>query len=276
MGCCFSIPNPKNQQEISAAAALKKPDQLISKSPPRAEEETVKEVLSELETPPKSHHQKNGGGDHELLFKLNPTTKIQPFEKPGREFKSPSPAVASSPEEISDFSEMYSIVGESFEKREDAVARRLNKSPARGLNKKGSFSGDLGRLKNEGSGGFVAGRSPVRRPENPSPRRRNEGGDLMGREQPGQGLVRKWDSGRRSRSAGTRIEVSAGAGGLRGDLGRSQSGRRNGPSPGRIPMVQQAENNGSSTSSSSQWATTPAANESLENPLVSLECFIFL
>ncbi|GAB2298711.1 hypothetical protein Dimus_032784 [Dionaea muscipula] len=283
MGCCVSIPNPAKQQEISA---LKKPLHGISTSPPRPEEETVKEVLSETPKPRAFHIPTTT--QHQLT-KLNPLKNFQAFEKPRWEFKSSAAVTAPSPEEISDFSELYSSLGDSFEKKEDAAAaaaapaaQRLNRSPARG-SRKCSYSGDLGRLKNEGSGCYLTERSPVRRSD-PSPGRRNEcgsGGGLMGRQQQQCHGKRKWDSGRRSRSPGIRNEASIGGGGGGGgdmNLGRSHSGRKTGPSPGRIRMLQSdsgRKREEKESGRTSKWETPPP-NESLENPLVSLECFIFL
>lgn len=81
--------------------------------------------------------------------------------------------------------------------------------------------------------------------------------------------------GRRSRSPATRSNV-----------GRSPSGRRTGPSPGRVRngpcqeresgvmKVEEDINGGRRENEDEKEWEGP--NESLENPLVSLECFIFL
>ena len=94
-------------------------------------------------------------------------------------------------------------------------------------------------------------------------------------------------SGRRSRSPAVNRSV----------MGRSPFVRRTNPSPGRLKSDHPVESGNSrkvrqqqqqhhaattTTSMEGKWpssnngATTSSPNESLENPLVSLECFIFL
>lgn len=73
---------------------------------------------------------------------------------------------------------------------------------------------------------------------------------------------------------------------MRANVGRSPSARRTGPSPGRVRMVHGPDNgrkmeeeevevvdNEEDKRESDEWE---GPKESLENPLVSLECFIFL
>ncbi|GAB4831273.1 hypothetical protein Ancab_005286 [Ancistrocladus abbreviatus] len=303
MGCCVSTQDGANhhQQQISPVKNV-----AISKSPPRAEEETVKEVLSE--TPkPRSQISKisrfNGAEEEErkLATPKNGTPDI-----PKRVTKSPEALLLpnftaiTTPEEVSEVSELCSLseslstttISEKREKEDQPsqpldlfeVRQRVNRSPARS-GRKGSFSGDSG-LKREN----VTGRSPVRRSD-PSPRRKNDGMAMACSVlYPGQGSVRRGltsdgqkrrdpgeNSDRRSRSPATRVEG-------RGNLGRSPSGRKTGPSPGRVRMVQPAPplaaESGRKVVEEEQvsremnkWSTP---NESLENPLVSLECFIFL
>ncbi|KAL2931995.1 Protein FAM71D [Bienertia sinuspersici] len=117
------------------------------------------------------------------------------------------------------------------------------------------------------------GRSPARRrPETESSpaRKRYPGPNGPKREVVGD------NSGRRSQSPAKRANV-----------GRSPSGRRTGPSPGRVRMVHGPENGrkmkeeeekeeeeeSEMRRESEEWQ---GPKESLENPLVSLECFIFL
>ncbi|KAL9243590.1 hypothetical protein vseg_017460 [Gypsophila vaccaria] len=94
------------------------------------------------------------------------------------------------------------------------------------------------------------GRSPVRTRVGPSPPRRYSGRVGLRRDVVGE------NSARRSPSPVTRSNV-----------GRSPSGRRTGVSPGRVRMVHGPEE------TKDEWA---GPRESLENPLVSMECFIFL
>lgn len=111
------------------------------------------------------------------------------------------------------------------------------------------------------------GRSPARRRPEPSPpRKRNPS--------PAGGHRREFvgdNSTRRSQSPG-----------MRGNVGRSPSARRTGPSPGRVRMVHGPEN-GKKVEDEEEEVGLKRENEewqgpqeSLENPLVSLECFIFL
>ncbi|OWM77513.1 serine/arginine repetitive matrix protein 1-like [Punica granatum] len=90
-------------------------------------------------------------------------------------------------------------------------------------------------------------------------------------------------SARRSRSpAMTRVE-NHGSGGTRSGVGRSPSARKTNPSPGRVrgdPNERRSRdldgNNGKGGNLLGLDSKQPDGDESLENPLVSLECFIFL
>ncbi|KAI7981288.1 hypothetical protein LOK49_Contig53G00007 [Camellia lanceoleosa] len=77
-------------------------------------------------------------------------------------------------------------------------------------------------------------------------------------------------NGRRTSS----LAAAEGGGGARKGLGRSSSGRKPGNSPGRTwsdspEKTREVEEKKKTTA-------PPTTKESLENPLVSLECFIFL
>ncbi|KAJ4849661.1 hypothetical protein Tsubulata_019857 [Turnera subulata] len=154
----------------------------------------------------------------------------------------------------------------------------------------------------------AVGRSPTRRPDQ-SPSKRNVmnagcgGGGSVVRmvhsREPGTGQVvvggRKGlrsdpnrrdpgeSSGRRSRSPATNRSV----------VGRSPSKRRTNQSPGRVRKDPKEggikvedfgmDKNNTNNNNNKKWSSTnsgggdvTAPNESLENPLVSLECFIFL
>ncbi|GAB4826902.1 hypothetical protein Ancab_033780 [Ancistrocladus abbreviatus] len=314
MGCCVSTQSGTNHHRQPQVSTLTKPLQYndknstfaISKSPPRAEEETVKEVLSETPKPrsqsPKISSFNGGGGERKLS-----TPKRQTLEMPKREIKSLEAPLLhtvtiSTPEELSEASEICSL-SESLstttisEKREREdhpskppelyqVRKKVIRSPARPP-RNGLFTGDSG-LKRENA----TGRSPVRRSDQ-SPRRRSEHTVIPGScRDPGQGMVkrgsgldgqRRRDPGRGSRSPGSRIE---GSGAGRANLGRNPSGRKTGPSPKRVGMVpppprhpavesrRKAVEEEQGRREINKWSTLP--NESLENPLVSLECFIFL
>ncbi|GAA0149555.1 hypothetical protein LIER_08700 [Lithospermum erythrorhizon] len=89
---------------------------------------------------------------------------------------------------------------------------------------------------------------------------------------------------RRSRSPVTRVDGA----GSRTGLGRCPSGRRTGKSPGRFGQVELVEKNskleqadpkvenGGNSNGDGEAKLDPTNDESLENPHVSMECFIFL
>nr|XP_043620376.1 uncharacterized protein LOC122592251 [Erigeron canadensis] len=85
----------------------------------------------------------------------------------------------------------------------------------------------------------------------------------------------------RSRSPAKRTGMGCGSGG-RNDISRSMSDRRTGKSPGRVgsdlnEKVRKPElRSGRGREESNRFMANTNNDESLENPLVSLECFIFL
>ncbi|KAK9267769.1 hypothetical protein L1049_010203 [Liquidambar formosana] len=289
MGCCLSTSNdsaPKKNQHSSVGAQkpgtdtshVRRSNCKAPPPPPSMEEETVKEVLSETPTPkPKVEEEKK---THKPVFQ-----KIVEEEVEEEKMEKKAPVA----EEISEVSEIYSV-SESVsttitERREDdevsredeEVRQRVDRSPAK-FPRNRSFSGDLAGKRER-----VVGRSPARRPE-PSPGRRNDGvvRSFHGRGGGSQTTARRRlvtdsqrrdcgeSSGRRSRSPATRVDSGA----TRSGLGRSPSARRTGRSPGRAAAVPpETIRKVGETSREGKW---PTANESLENPLVSLECFIFL
>ncbi|XP_057764538.1 pre-mRNA-splicing factor CWC22 [Salvia miltiorrhiza] len=258
MGCCASTNKPTPPPKT---AHIPTNHGGVSKSPPPSvEEETVKEVLSETPTlpkPPPDFHAKSQSE--------SPFIKSAPLLQDKDRHKPPFMA-----DDLSEASEICSTLSESVsastsvtEKRDRNGERRIEfrelrpRSPARLRNR--SFSGEMHREK-------TVGRSPARRSE-PSP----------GRARPvpaSSGYGRRREngetSGRRSRSPVMRPEPGP---------GRAQSARKTGKSPGRVAPGS-AEKirkfDGGKESGDSKWPPTSASNESLENPLVSLECFIFL
>lgn len=97
---------------------------------------------------------------------------------------------------------------------------------------------------------------------------RGPGFGSSSRQRPGSGN----ESAARSRSPVNR-NVTGGGSGSRNEIGRSLSGRRTGKSPGRVgsDLHERVRKPGSK-----RFVTDSNNDESLENPLVSLECFIFL
>lgn len=267
MGCCVSTPTTTTTTPSE------------NRAPP--DEETVKEVLSE--TPkwiPSSTIAKFDPPQHPPPQKQNPL-----FQDPIKIDKLlPLPLkkteddiiISEEVSEVCSITEsMISAVTTTTDRRDnddyDDIRHRVNASPAK-MRKNRSFSG--------GRRDMTVGKSPSKRSEQ-SPARRNFGSVrlIQGRDQPGlRNEPRRRDSGenscRRSRSPATRINNN---GATRSIVGRSPSARRTNQSPARVRTVT-AENDvrRKEHSSTEQKRPSAAANESLENPLVSLECFIFL
>ncbi|KAI8000704.1 hypothetical protein LOK49_LG09G00627 [Camellia lanceoleosa] len=271
MGCCVSTPNkspiaPNHHHPHSSAVRSNTPHH--SKAAPPPEEETVKEVLSETPTP-KPHVPKIVEDEEEKKIGSNPPPihKIREEENINNnnnvdKLETPLMMITTTTttEEVSEVSEICSM-SESLstvttEKREDEV-----KSPAKFRNR--ATSGERREI----------GRSPARRSE-PSPGRVRS---VPGRERrpavAAEGRRRDLgeSSGRRSRSPATRAAETGGAG--RAGVGRSPSGRKTGKSPVR---ERSEVNEKTRKPEEDTWLSPTTTNESLENPLVSLECFIFL
>ncbi|KAI4299323.1 hypothetical protein L6164_032792 [Bauhinia variegata] len=283
MGCCVStngasdsasLPR-KNQNCQLPRSSVSRVKASESRAAPTVEEETVKEVLSET---PKWKRP---------IAKLEP---VIPTQKPGLDkFEAKSKLKETLPvkkaEEISEDSEVWSL-SESLSTttitdrrdEDDGIRRRVNGSPAK-LRKNRTFSGELAGKRER-----VVGKSPSRRLEQ-SPARKNAGSMrlVQSKDQMSQGISNRGMrnevhlrdpgeySGRRSRSPATRTDNAA----TRPVMGRSPSARRTNRSPARVRSAP-PERAGRKLEHSSKEGKWPSANESLENPLVSLECFIFL
>ncbi|KAL8152175.1 hypothetical protein V2J09_009935 [Rumex salicifolius] len=330
MGCCLSTQNDttakaKRQTPISPPSNRHHHHHhTVSKSPPRAEEEAVKEVLSETPklvllpanpetipipipnpnpyyyTPiPKINHgaaasTANGfptamlahrtasprKHPHSLHLRHHHSGEIAKLTPPP--LSPPSPVAAVTPDEISEVSEI-SCLSESVSTAtagDGEVRQRVhNITPSPGqIYKPSLFSNDPAVRRERNTG-----KSPVKR-SNPSPRR--TGPEVVRNRVGGTGIGdgqrrREFgeNSGRRSRSPVARNESVV----RRSNAGRSPSARKTGISPARVRMVQpgcgpggdgrKEEENGRDRDHPSD-PTVPS--ESLENPLVSLECFIFL
>lgn len=245
------------------------------------EEEAVKEVLSETPAP------KPPPTEVEEENTTPPSPKLA-LKKVEEEEKIQEKVPVSTVEEISEISEICSM-SESVstttitERRDDdersrdecEVRQRVLRSPARFLSNHRPPSGDLGGKREWG-----VGKSPARRSE-PSPGKVRSVSARDG----SQPTVRQIDrrrrdssenGARRSRSPATRSDNGA----SRSGIGRSPSARKTGQSPCRVPAAAGApgsSRNVEQTEKEGKWPPPPpATNESLENPLVSLECFIFL
>lgn len=282
MGCCAStnnVPQPTKDSLISNSHCNRKHGG-CSKSPPPSqaflEEETVKEVLSETPAVPKhlpNHLLPKSQPNHQYPF-IKAAPLLPHFSRTPDEKKHPTAAGIKTPpfndEPSEDFSEICSNLSESVsvsasENRgnnggeNDGFQQIRHKSPAR--LKTRAFPGEAKRDKS-------VGRSPGRRPE-PSPQRVRNGTNS--------GYGRRRDSGessgRRSRSPVTRTD----SGQPKTGLSRSQSTRKAGKSPGRlVPGSGERVRKMDEGKEMEENKWLPTSNESLENPLVSLECFIFL
>ncbi|KAJ1434777.1 hypothetical protein SESBI_05136 [Sesbania bispinosa] len=274
MGCCVS--SVSNRSSHSASSPTKSKDFQEPRSSVRAsenrapppvplEEETVKEVLSE--TPKWKPSFAKFEAEKPSFDKFEAESKVEKLFNKAEEISQVS--------EVCSLSESVSTIGDRREEEEE-TRRRVNGSPAR-MHKNRSFSGDLGARRER----TAAGKSPARRSEQ-SPCRRNAGSArvVQSRDQMVNGGT--WNkphrrdagenSGRRSRSPATRTDNGA----TRSAVGRSPSARRTNQSPARVRTAT-PENGGRKMENSMMEGKWPSsANESLENPLVSLECFIFL
>ncbi|KAE7995609.1 hypothetical protein FH972_000385 [Carpinus fangiana] len=298
MGCCVSSAKPSASQKHHHSPVGTHPVGSADASEnrashPLAEEETVKEVLSETpkSKPPQQDYQpatkpvfgdvednKNNDEDEDKIDKFH------------------SPINAATDNDISELSEVYSLsesVSTTTTKRDEdeEVRQRVHRSsPAKAQLRSRVHTGDFGAKRSE----RLLGKSPTRRSDQ-SPGRMNSGSSRLvhGREPiAGRGFRatepppnRRNPSGeassRRSRSPATRVDN----GPSRSVMGQSPSARRTNRSPSRVKSaptetnarkMEQTKNDNAMEGKWPTTSTTTTANESLENPLVSLECFIFL
>ncbi|CAL0309388.1 unnamed protein product [Lupinus luteus] len=260
MGCCVSTSDNNSIRSSPPRVSAE------SRAPPSVEEETVKEVLSETSkwkpTVAKFEAEKLTVANFEAEKKTVAKFEAEkPCQKPTvAKFEGDSKVetiINKVEEEISEVCSLSESVSTTT-LTEEELHQRVHRSPTK-IDKNLYFSGKF----DGGSGG--RGKSPKRRTDQ-SPGRRNvkvvQSRDQM-RNQP-----RRDNSGRRSMSPATRADNVA----ARSVVGGSQSARRTNQSPVRVGTI--APGNGGRKRQSP--AVKQSANESLENPLVSLECFIFL
>ncbi|EEF40900.1 uncharacterized protein At1g65710 [Ricinus communis] len=317
MGCCVSTDgNSRKEENFQVGSESLKPTLSVQESrapPPSAEEETVKEVLSE--TPnfkPAIKHSLQEHCVQETNKKQNHIDR-KPFLddvkkiKNQKFFQEEEESIIISEQEVSELcslsmSETLSSTTFNKDKREDIdydddddieeVKQRVKRSPVSRFPRNQPISGDFGPRKDR-----VVGKSPSRRTEQ-SPDRRN---NFTGRGGGGTGAMSlvqskgsiNYQAGRRGlRSDSSRKDPGEGSGRRsrspainRSTMGRCSSVRRTIGSPGRLRIDPPASGSGDRVESGTEgkWPCTSSdvggsttANESLENPLVSLECFIFL
>ncbi|KAJ1410708.1 hypothetical protein SESBI_21730 [Sesbania bispinosa] len=280
MGCCFSTRKQdqnglKNQQpHFRSSNATHEEAEYCRVAPqPPLEEESVKEVLSE--TPISKPQQ---------VPILTPETKTQmPIVQPRK-----SPINKASLEEASEEASLVSgtcSISESFstittatvpEMREDEATSKPRSARDGTWNRNRPRSDASRKRSHTVDGNGIGGRerrskSPARLPEIPTEKkvlvssrsvRRREFDQV--RRDPGEG------SGRRSRSPSYTRTVSAGA-------GRSQL-KPTGGAGRRLPAAAKGveKENGWSENVVGERNDGVSMEESLENPHISLECFIFL
>lgn len=285
MGCCVSSTRtpssgssprkPHNPHPTSFPSSSSSAKASENRAPP--EEETVKEVLSET---PK--------WNLPTIAKLEPqkppkTPEFQKFREENKVL--PTKKEEEISEEISEvcsLSESMMSTTTITDRRDDddEIRQRVNASPAK-MRKNRSFSGDLGSRRER-----TVGKSPTKRSEQ-SPGRKNIGSVrlIQSRDQLCQAIGNRGmrndphrrpageNSGRRSRSPAMRTDNGA----TRSIVGRSPSARRTNQSPARVRAAppESGRRRKEHPSTEGKWPSA-ATNESLENPLVSLECFIFL
>ncbi|KAK9051735.1 hypothetical protein SSX86_028363 [Deinandra increscens subsp. villosa] len=270
MGCCASTnkphPSPQFHQHSSKS----------SRAPPPVDEETVKEVLSE--TPNPNHFSRI----EDQPRKINPRKSLHKIQNHHQSFNHEDTNLSGEVSEIcSNMSE--SISNTTFEEDLEVLRRRVtNRSPAKLRNRQVNNNNNSGELR-------VMRNSPVRGKQQ-SPGRVRSGSEVnnrgpgfgsTGRQRPmaGSGQVS------RSRSPANRT-VAGGGGGARNGVGRSPSARKTENSPGRVggrlpSRVMKPDISSGLEMDESLWGPTEGNgngndDESLDNPLVSLECFIFL
>ncbi|KAM5588342.1 hypothetical protein ABKV19_006668 [Rosa sericea] len=312
MGCCLSSSATDKSSAPNQHPHFQRSDESRA-PPPVVDEETVKEVLSVSETPrPKPQEQEPVFQDQiqeqkrtqEPVFEVKldrvqeqkrvvDVQELLPVFEAEEKWEKRIPICGGGDGEISEpASEICSLQSESFSAttvtrdEDDEVQQRV-------VNNSNRVS-PVKLQKNPRDVGFrpgrVVGKSPTRRTDASPGRRYGPNGNGVGSArvvQPSQGGRRVGSrtesnrrdpgesSGRRSRSPATRITDNGGVN--RANVGRSPSANRR--YPGRSP-VGSVESSNSSTRrifeepkmEEVKWP----ANESLDNPHVSLECFIFL
>lgn len=262
MGCCASANKPPLSPDFNQHSPNS------SRAPPPVDEETVKEVLSE--TPNRKHFSKIENDPRKITPRQS-LHKIQNQQNYDVEDTNVSGEVS---EICSNMSESISTT--TFEEDIEVLRRRVtDRSPSK-LRNRQQLSGEL-RV------------SPVRGKQQSPGRIRsaseiNNRGSGFGstcRQRPvsGTGQVS------RSRSPANRTTVRGGGGsGARNGVGRSPSARKTENSPSRVePRIPERERvmkpdllSGMEQVDASWAPTDRNDDELLDNPLVSLECFIFL
>ncbi|KVH89575.1 uncharacterized protein LOC112526827 [Cynara cardunculus var. scolymus] len=247
MGCFVST------NKTSQSSKFHQHSSRSSRAPPPVDVETVKEVLSETPNP-------------------NPFMKMENDPKKIRQDHN----VLEDPNISEIGSNMSECVSTATLDDDIDVYRRkvIDRSPSKSRNRH-QLSGELQPVRK--SPARAKEQSPSRVKLVPERNNRGNGFGSAGRQRPGSGNV----SAARSRSPANRT-VAGGDSGGRNEIGRSLSCRRTGKSPGRVvsdlnERVRKPDFRSGRVREEGSWPPTATNNdELLENPLVSLECFIFL
>lgn len=307
MGCCVSThgTSTKHQNFQVGSQSLKPESSHESRAPPPLiEEETVKEVLSEtpklkpppvvtqliqpIKNPEQELHYQETNKNNILVDPPFPDEKIKTNGHKEEGFIVQEEEISEKEVCSLSFSETVSTTTFNNDKRDDdddddgeEVKQRVKKSPVAKLTPRNSaVSGYFGPTRDRS-----VGKSPNRRTDQ-SPDKRNNasrgGGGSMRLVQSRESSTNqagrrglKPDANRRDpgESSGRRSRSPANNGST---VGRSPSTRRTNGSPcrSRTDLTQSGGMEGKWPCTSNGSRTT--TDESLENPLVSLECFIFL
>ncbi|KAG1347139.1 hypothetical protein COCNU_06G009680 [Cocos nucifera] len=291
MGCCFS------KKEASSSGKVASPVRQRRSPPPTEpeapQEETVKEVLSETAKPRARSREEAKEEEVGIAKCLKVSPGLNSINGGYNErFEENS--------EVCSISEGFSVSTTVTEKREgeegdaeevegETRRTREEKSPAR-LQRKRSVSGGIARNKERSAVVGVGCRSGR---ASPSPVKRREGavGRTYSAREAGQGRVARSRvpaengfrkdpgerSGRRSISPGAKRAAELRNATTGGQCKVVRASRANGrASPHRIPPVAATADGDGKRLQEASDGDGGEGKESLENPLVSLECFIFL
>ncbi|KAK2424538.1 hypothetical protein QL285_034889 [Trifolium repens] len=279
MGCCITTPKKddqntlKTQQNATQEPKCKVPPPQPKSPPLIVEEEFVKEILFETETPISSKPQQVPILTQETNTQMQnmEITKDPIMKKPLEE---PS-------EEVSIISETCSV-GESYsttttatvpETREDEVtSKRRIREANRNQNGRRNHSGGSRKRSYAGERSRIGGReqrrskSPAKLPEIPPEKKVVVGSRLDRRREFSEKVRRDSGEGVRRRSRSPSCQRTVGSSTCRSELRQMDRAGRRFPPPGKCENeeVVVERNDG------------VLMEESLMNPHVSLECFIFL
>lgn len=291
MGCCLS--KKEASSSVKAASTVRQRRSPPPTEPEAPQEETVKEVLSETAKPrarPREEAKEEEVGIEKCLKSGPGLNSINGGCNERFEENS----------EVCSISEGFSVSTTVTEKRGwaegdaeevEGEARRTREgmSPAR-FQRKRSVSGEIARNKERSAGVGVGCRSGR---ASPSPVKRREGavGRTYSTREAGQGRAARSRvpaengfrrdpgerSGRRSVSPAARRAAELRNATAGGQCKVVLASRANGrASPRRIPPVAAAADGNGKRVQDASGGDGGEGKESLENPLVSLECFIFL